>query len=265
MKQSRLLLTALGLLVCAGLSGCGTTGTTTRFVLDLEPSKSAQVVAEIRVASVAVDSNVAQFKAVKGVQPWGKFGTDDLRNIEQSLRDTIKAQLPATFRSTESRLDVHLVVRRYFVSVSNTGGAVLVNVAWAATDSQGKLIYQEQFYASDAVYLIGTIGRLKDSIHKAIIRRIATTSVALATSPGAASARPITFEYTSTTFEEAATRLPKTMVQMGNPYMMAFPHPAVMVIGALRPHDIATVQWDVAKPSEDFDWQGYLAKLYASQ
>jgi hypothetical protein len=264
MTHKPAVLIALALLVCVGLSACGTTGTTSRFVLDLEPSRSAPVIAEIRIASAAVDANVAQFKAVN-VHPWGKFGTDDLSNIEQSLRDTITAQLPATVRPSEPRLDIHFVIRRYFVSVSNTAGAVLASVAWAATDSQGKLIYQEHFYASDAVYLIGTIGRLKDSVHKAIIRRIATTSMALASGPEAARARPTTFENTSTSFEEAASRLPRTMVSMGNPYTVAFPHFMVSVLGLMIPSGVSTVEWDATIPSEDFDWQGYLGKLYASQ
>jgi hypothetical protein len=261
MAQRRLGLITLMLLVCAGLPACGTTGKTSTFVLTLDLPKGQTAGADIRIASAAVDANVAQFKAVN-VRPWGKFGTDDLRNLEQSLRGTITAQRPATFRPTESRLDIHFVIRRYFVSVSNTGGAVLVCVVWAATEPQGKLVYQEQFYASEAVYFIGTIGLLKDSVHKAIIRRIATTSLALASDPAAASTRPTTFENTSTSFEEAAARLPKTMVSMGGPWLMASPFPVVTALGALIPSEIATVQWGVANPSDNFDWQGYLEKLY---
>jgi len=31
------------------------------------------------------------------------------------------------------------------------------------------------------------------------------------------------------------------------------------------PSGISTIEWDATIPSEDFDWQGYLGKLYASQ
>ena len=130
---------------------------------------------------------------------------------------------------------------------------------------QESIIYQEQFYASEAVYLVGTIGLLKESVHKAIVRRIATTSLALATGPAAAKARPTTFDNTYTSFGEAASRLPQTMVSMGIASLAAFPVPAVSAVGILTPSGVSTVQWNVAKPSQDFDWQGYLEKLYTSR
>ena len=177
MRQKQLLLMTLVFVVCGLLLGCGTTGKTSRFVLTLEPNESEQIFSEIRIAAAARERDAARFNAVN-VRPWGKFDTADLRNIEQSLRDTIASLPPAAFPQPTSRLDIHLMIRRYFVSVSNTGGAVLICVAWAATNSKGEMIYHEQFYASKAGYLIGTIGLLKDSVHKAIVRRIATTSVA---------------------------------------------------------------------------------------
>jgi hypothetical protein len=221
-------------------------------------------VSDVRIASAAMDPDAAIFNAVN-VRPWGKFEPDDLRNIEQSLRDTIVPQLPATIRSTGPRLDVHLMIRRYMVSVSNTAGAVLASVTWAVTESDGKLIHHEQFYASEAVYLVGTIGLLKESVHKAIVRRISTTALAFAAGPAAAKARPTTFDNTYTSFEEAASRLPQTMVSMGVPSTMAFPDPTVSAVGLLTPSGVSTVQWNLAKPSQDFDWQGYLGKLYTSQ
>lgn len=264
MKQTHPLLIALGLLVCAGLPGCGTTGKTSPFVLNLDLPQGQKAISDVRIASAAMDPDAAILNAVN-VRPWGKFEPDDLRNIEQSLRDTITPQLPQTIRSTEPRLDVHLMIRRYMVSVSNTGGAVLASVAWAATESDGKLIFQEQFYASESVYLVGTIGLLKESVHKAIVRRIATTSLALAAGLAAEKARATTFDNTYASLEEAASRLPQTMVSMGIPSMMAIPVPAVSAVGLLTPSGVSTVQWHVAKPSQDFDWPGYLAKLYPSQ
>jgi len=246
-------------MVCGVLSGCGITGKTSRFVLTLEPTKSEQIFSEIRVTSAAKEANAAHLTTVK-VFEWGNFGPDDLRNLEQSLRNTITQHLPATSRSAESRLDIHLVIRRYVVSTSNTGGAVLACVAWAAASSQGKLIYNEQFYAWDAVYVVGTIGLLKDSVHKAIVRRIATTSMAIAADP-AASPWPTTFKNTSTSFEEATSHLPRMMVPMGDPFLMTFPDPGIRAVGLLSPSGVLIVQWKVAKPSENFDWQGYLEKL----
>jgi hypothetical protein len=158
-------------------------------------------------------------------------------------------------------MDLHLVVRRYVVSTSNTAGAVLACVAWAATTLKGSLIYEEQFYASDAGYLVTTIGLIKDSVHKAIVRRIATTSLAIA-QDRAASLEPRTFDRTSTSFEDAASRLPQTMVSLGNPSLAAFPNRTVSVVGLLTPSGVSTIEWKVASPSQAFDWTGYLAKLY---
>jgi hypothetical protein len=173
------------MLVCAGLSACGSTGKTLPFVLTLNLPGDQKAVSDIRVASAAMDPGAAILNTVN-VRPWGKFEPDDLRNIEQSLRDTITPHLPATIHSTGPRLDVHLMIRRYMVSLSNTCGAVLACVSWAATESDGKLIYNEQFYAPGEVYFIGTIGLLKDAVHKAIVHRIATASLALAAGPAAA-------------------------------------------------------------------------------
>jgi hypothetical protein len=287
MAQRRSVLIALMLLVCAGLPACGTTGKTSSLVLTLDLPKGQKAGADIRIASAAMDANAAHLTAVKA-RPWGKFGLDDLRNLEHSLRDTIAPHLPTTSHSTESRLDIHLVIRRYVVGVSNSGGAVLACVAWAATGSNRTLIYEEQFYASDAGYLIGTIGLLKDSVHEAIVRRIATTSLALAADPAAAHPRPTTFDKTSTSLDEAVARLPRVieMVPLGVPTPISpilgglanWPLVAApaFVLGTLieiivfdggpfRRSGESTMQWEVANPSDNFDWQGYLEKLYPSR
>jgi hypothetical protein len=204
-----------------------------------------------------MDPDAAILHFVPPVKPWGKFEPDDLRNFEQSLRDTITTQLPATVRSTGPRLDVHVMIRRYMVAASNTGGAVLASVTWAATDAEGKLIYQEQFYASEAVSWIWTPGLLKESVNKSIVRRIATTSLELATGPDAEKNRPTTFDNTYKSLEEAVSRLPQVMWSA---------HPPVFVgpfnVGQ-RP-EVSRVDWMVVKLSQDFDWQGYLGKLYTN-
>lgn len=255
---------ALALLASAVLSACGTTGKTSPFVLTLDVPKDQRAISEIRIASSEMEPDAAILDAVN-VKPWGKFEIDDLRNIEQSLRETITPQLPATILSAGPRLDVHFVVRRYMVSVSNTGGAVLASVAWAATDPEGKLIYHEQFYAAKSVYLVGTIGLLKESVHQAIVRRIATTALFLAASPTAEKVRATAFDNTYTNFEEAVSQLPQTMASMGVSSMMVVPVPAVSGVGLLTPSGLSTVQWNVAKPTQDFDWPGYLGKLYPKQ
>lgn len=242
------------------LPDCGTTGGTSRFTLPLDLPAGQKIAASVHVASAAMDTNASYLNPVK-VRPWGKFGPNDLRNIEQSLQDTISLHLAPASRSTDSGMDLHLVVRRYVVSTSNTAVAVLACVAWAATTPRGALIYEEQFYASNAGYLVGTIGLIKDSVHEAIVRRIATMSLAIARD-GTSSLQPGQFDKTSTSFEDAVSRLPRTMVSMGNPSLAAFPDRTISVVGLLTPSGVSTVEWKVASPSEAFDWSGYLAKLY---
>jgi hypothetical protein len=197
------------------------------------------------------------------VQPWGTFGPDDLKNIRQSLHDTLAPHVPATSVAAGARLDVHVVIRRYAVRTSNTAGAVLACVAWAATNARGDVIYEEQFFAWSAGYLATTIGLIKDSAHIHLVRRIATISLALAAEPEV-SPLPSAFKNTSTSLEEAVSDLPSTLVSMGDPNLAAFPAGAVSVVGLLTPSGVQTVEWRTANPSGEFDWHGYLSKLSAN-
>lgn len=260
MKRQLISLTALALLGCAALSACGTTGATSHFTLHLDLPRGEKVSADVHVASAAMDADAAYLNLVK-VRPWGKFGPNDLKNIEQSLQDTISPHITATSRSAVAKMDLHIVVRRYVVSLSNTAGAVLACVAWAATTPGGSVIYEEQFYASDTGYLLTTIGLIKDSVHKAIVRRIATTALAISRDP-ASSSQPRKFDKTSTSFEEAASHLPQSMVSLGDPVFTSFPNSTVTAVGLLIPSGVATIKWKVADPSGAFDWTGYLNKLY---
>ena len=247
-------------LACVALSACGTTGTTSRFSLHLNLPAGQKAVSTVHVASVAMDPDAAYLNAIN-VQPWGKFGPEDLRNIEQSLQDTISPHQVTASPVADSAVDLHVVVRRYVVSTSNTAGAVLACVAWAATSSEGFLIYDEQFYASDAGYLITTIGRIKDVVNKAIVRRIATTSLAIAQEP-TATRPPGEFENTSRYFEDAVARLPKSMVSLSDPALASSPIHIVGAVGLLTPSGVSRIEWKVADPSDAFDWSGYLRKLY---
>jgi len=257
-KLSQISPAVIILLICSVLSGCGITGRTSRFALKLDLPTS-KVAANVHVASVVMEPNAAYLNAFK-VYRWGKFGSDDLRNIEQSLQATITAHIVPASRSTDSRMDIHVVVRRYIVSTSNTGVAVLACVAWAATTPKGELIYEEQFYASDSGVLFGTIGLMKDSVHKAIVRRIVTTALVIV-GDGATGIQPRQFENTSTSFEEAVSRLPGKMVSLGNPPFMPL-SPLESAIGVLTPSGVSMVNWGVATPPKAIDWTGHLAKLY---
>lgn len=258
----RILLLSLLVIV---VSACGTTGTTNRFVVDLDLGKNVSFVSEVRVASAAVDANAAAFMAVGQTRPWGRFDVDDLANVEHSLRDTVAAHGPKAGGTLKSRLDIHFVVRRYAVAVSNTGGAVLAIVAWAVTSPDGKVIFQEQFYASGSLYLVGTIGGLKDSVNSDIVRRIARKSVSLAAEGLQPDSRSPQMDKTAATFEEAARRLPKTMVFMGDAGLMASSITALTIIGAAIPRDVKSIRWESVRSSNEFDWDGYLQRVYAQE
>jgi hypothetical protein len=264
MRQDLVPLIASAMCAVAGLSACGITGGTSRITVDPRPQGSAPPLSEVRIASAAVDADAAHLFAVGTVHPWGRFDDADLKNLEGSLRDSIAAGVPASFRPSAPAVDVHVVVRRYLVAVSNSGGAVFATVAWAASTQEGKPLFQEEFYASDWARMSATIGALKDAVHEAIVRRVAVTSMALASGPAAAAARPTAFDKTSTSFEEAAARVPGQLASMGNPGLMGLGG-MVAVMGALIPQNSASIPWSAARQSKDFDWSGYLDRLYAMQ
>jgi len=246
------------LLLSTALSACGTTGDTSRFALQLDVPTKPKPPSEVHVASVAMEPDAATLINVQTFA-WGKLDEDDLKHIEDSLKYTLAPYIPKP--PIDSRVNVHMVIRRYIVGTSNNAGAALACVAWAATDSNGQMVYEEQFYASAVTYLIGTVGLLKDSVHRAIVRRIAVTSLELALHPGG-QPRPTKFPQTSTSLEEAAAPLPTTLVSLGNPVMAASSSHVVSAVGLLTPSGIQAVEWHVAEPSEQFDWEGYLRNIY---
>jgi hypothetical protein len=254
-RKTNFLAVLLCSLVCVAFPACGTTGATSRFVLPMDLHGGKKVSTSVNVASVAMDADAA-YLTVVNVKPWGKFGPDDLKNIEQSLKDTISPHLTATSRNVDSQMDLHLIVRRYVVSMSNTAGAVLSCVAWAATTPKGSVIYEEQFYAFDAGYLVCTIGHIKDSVQKAIVNRIAKRSLEIALDP-ATTTQHRKFDKTSTSFKEAVSHLPKSLVSLGDPVLTT-----IAFVGLLIPAGKATLEWKEADMSEAFDWCGYLNKLY---
>lgn len=259
--------TALGAsaIIAAGvaLAGCGITGTTSRLTHELRAGTGESLVSDVRVASAAADADATRFLVVGRVHPWGRFEAEDLRNIEGSLVDTIRANTPAQFRASQPPLDVHLVIRRYVVAISNTGGAVLAIAAWAAVDAERRIVFEEQFYAWDSGYLVVTVGMLKETVHRAIVRRVATTSMALASGPGYARARtPVA--NTSTSLEEAVSRLPGTLRTKGNAFLMSSGSNALLAIGAVVPQATArNIPWRSAQVEEAFDWPAYLERIYA--
>lgn len=248
------------MLLCAFLAGCGAAGGTSRFALPLVLPPGVAGATPVRVASVAMEADAAILDPVQ-VHPWGAFSADDLRNIERSLADTVSSSAtPAARSAAAPGFEVHMVVRRYVVTTSNTAGAVLACVAWTATGPDGAPAYAEQFYAWDTGYLVTTLGRVKDAVHEAIVRRVATTALVLAGGDAGGHAER-EFERTSTSFDAAVARLPRTMVSLGDDSLAFFPGRAVGAVRLLTSSGVSSVEWNVGAPSEAFDWTGYLSRL----
>ena len=245
-------LTLIG--IASLLSGCGTTGTTSRFTLPLDPATPVSAARSLHVVPATMAADAARFHAV-AVNDWGQFTAEDLANISQSLAATIDSHRKARPAPDDARFDIHLQVRRYIVGSSNTGAAVLACVAWAMVNPDGQVIYSSQFYAAGAMVYLGTVGGVKNEIHKAIVRRIATTALYVAADPASAVPRPTEFERSYEELDDAIANLPVVMLSRGDPYGMAAGDPgALFVVSAIE-----RIQWEEAKPPTDFDWAAYLA------
>ena len=255
-------------------SGCGTTGKTSHFALHI-PATNSTVHATIKIASANMETNAAQLVAIQ-VFAWGKFDTNDLANIERSLRDTLSASEPVKAAEADAELRIHFVIRKYILDASNTGGAVLACIAWAATDAKDQILYREQFYVARKLYLVGTLVMLKDSVHQSIVRRIAESSIRLASRPGE-TPQPVVVEHTFLSYEEAISHLPKHLVSMGSPLMATTSKgeahglitapdtsgtwSAMGGIPLLMPSGRATLDWNTPKPLGEIDWERYLATM----
>jgi len=245
--------------VCV-LSGCGSTGDSWKFSVPLDAQQHASIVSDVGVESVASDENESYLNVVK-VPRWGKFDSRDLRNLEQSLHLTLARNLPDHAARPDSRLNIHVFVRRYVVSWSNTGGGVLATVAWAATDAAGNLVFDEQFHAWQTEFPLMTVGLAKTRVHEQIVRRIATTALWLAAHPAVTDIPPVEVANTSTSLDEAISGLPVKLVSMGNPVLAMMPSVTLSTIGMFGPSGAKTVQWAPTKLSADFDWPGYLSTI----
>jgi hypothetical protein len=245
------------LLLEVGTAGCGTTGGTSTFVLR-PPSGARPLAKQLSVAAVIMEEEAPALIAV-AVFEWGKLDTNDVAHIAQSLRDTVRLLPSSPAEPPRPQLEIHVVVRKYVVALSNTSGAVLARVAWAVTEEGGELIHQEEFYCAKKVYLVGTIGLLKDSVHKAVVQRIAERSALLASQKPATVVGEVRVKSTYDSIEEAAAHLPKRMVSMGNPGLAGLGG-VVGLVGLAAPRAASEVGWESFMPPAEFDWKNYLGQ-----
>jgi len=140
-----------------------------------------------------------------GTYAIGEYGSKDLATLDEMVRSSVP---PSGDRRP---FGLHVVVRRFLVAHSNNTGLAIACVGWALTDPDGKLLFHEQFYASDAVSNFGTVGGIKNHVHQGITRHLLSQSsrVAAGEEPG-----PVNGEYVYPTYEAAAAKLPSSLTSV---------------------------------------------------
>ena len=211
----------------------------------------------VQVKTVDVDIAGIQLLSV-GVKPWGRFDADDLQNIRGSLEDTLTAATRSRgSAATGSELQIHLVIRGYFVAASNNAAGVLAVVDWCVGNQDAQVLYQEAFYASHAARLVGTLGGEKDVVDQAIVRRVAETSLLLS-SGASTNGLPRKVKDTYDRFNEAVAILPSDFQSMG--LAGGGPSSAVNLVMLLIPNTPSTgANWESTKVEKPINWSQRLA------
>ena len=169
-------------------TGCGVTGGTQRFKVDLGGAIDSPI-RRIQVATVKVEAD-ANLVQSTGTYTWGAFNAKDAAILKASLVDTLNGAVDGLTTDTATPLRIHLLVRRYIVAHSNNAGGVLACVSWCLSGASESVVFQETFYASASGHLVTTIGQIKDSVNRAIVKRIGlSVEITFAHFPGTASSR----------------------------------------------------------------------------
>ncbi len=200
--------------VLLSASGCGLTGETTRETIALAETPATGPLVPIQVDTVAIASEGAELYAI-GTYAWGKFDEADLANIRGSLEDSLAAATKSKQLDPSDRVRVSLLLRRYVVASTNMEVAVLAAVDWCAARNDGTAIYRDVFYAAHSQMFVATLGSEKATVNRAIVRRVAESSLLLAAGGPTAGALPRKVEGTYETLEVAAATLPSHMASAG--------------------------------------------------
>ncbi|MHC4459058.1 MAG: hypothetical protein ACYS0I_18615 [Planctomycetota bacterium] len=234
--------------------GCGITGTTVPFTLELSNPSPDRLTAAPKVDTVELGEEASLLIPV-GVFAMGKFDSNDLAVIGNSLKNTLATVKTNEFTEPIDELNLHLVIRRYLVAASNVEVTALACVAWCAINQHGKIVFHEQFYASKAGRGT-TLGAIKMAVHRGIVSRIAETAVVLASSSGETAIAPAMPENTYNSFEEAVRGMPK---QLTSYYFGAFNLGSAYYIshGRTSSQDVNT---DWAREPYHINWENYLTR-----
>lgn len=233
-------------------TGCGLTGRTIPFTLEIPKPASEKPMAAIKVAEIDLEEDSTQLISV-GVYGWGEFDTNDLKVIEKSLNQTLSKV--STSAGSVGELNLHVVIRRYLVAASNNQGFALACVAWCATNEDQEIVFHEQFYASKA-YRMASIGDVKMAVHKGVVRRIAENSVLLASSNRNFGFEPVMPKNTYNSFEEAARKMPK---RLASSYTGSYDLGSGYYFYAI-PGSSQDIDSGWASESNHINWEGYLSQ-----
>jgi len=156
----------------------------------------------VRVAPIDMEPNASQLTAVgespKRGRPGWQYGYKDLYLLENMLRESIPMRGGA-----RTPFQIHLVIRHVLVATSSSYDAVIACVAWALTDPNERLIFDEQFYVVPSMSSRGLAG-MKNQMHVAITARVHQTAQDVASGRPPAPASRDTYD----DFDSAASQVP---------------------------------------------------------
>ena len=194
------------LFLVALIAGCALTGRTR----PQDVARPAALKQPLRLATVELEPGQTRLQNV-GTFAWGEYDGRDVGVLQESLQTTLGG-------GSGDAPQVHVVVRRFLVAHSNNEAFAVACVGWALTDADGTLLFHEQFYAADYVWLWGTIGGIKNNVHEGITRHIAEQAGRVM-----AGGEPTTpqGEYVFASYEAATAEMPDklTSVHMNTLYL----------------------------------------------
>ncbi len=237
--------------LCVAIAGCGTTGATKTFVLPIDSAATSSLEHPLKLGSFAVAED-ANFVIAAGTYEWGTLDAADQHKFESSVQATLDT-IDWQFADEAAPIwEIHVFLRRHIIAHDNNSAGLLVCVSWALASASGTVVYEEQFYATNSAFLVGTLGGVKNSVNRAVVRRIIESSLRLASSEPLSST---SIKYTYDTIAEAANTLPAQYQSW--PVLQFYPlGDGILLASVARPQDetIKTVGWEALDATVPVNW-----------
>lgn len=240
------------LVVLSFVSGCGAiTGRTTQQTVQLDNLSLPEFLVPVTVESFTSAPDAGELHT-SGVYRWGKFDEADLTNLRVSLERTLNAAVGQHRLDESEVVRVHVIIRKYIVASSNSEIGALAAVDWCAALGSGNPLYGEVFYSANQSQLASTLGAVKDNVHRAIVGRIAESSLLLAARGDSAPTLPQVTDGTFDQLEDALNTLPESVASAGYALVAA-----PFYISGSSP---VTIPWRSADVSRSFSCDEFLAR-----